>query len=190
MYQCLEICISQPVCKMTFRMWQLTIIFDGFNKIHKLVISSSFAWMETFHMEHLWSLWVPLKLFQPKFYSFKKHYYQQDRAEAYADTLHESTDELFRLLKLLDYSKGHTFISLNDRSAKVLLEATKQKHVKIINHDVTLTYMLPKEDALKFSIQWVIIIWNTITAVLIFINLICLGLRMASNWSHFQRDLI
>lgn len=77
----------------------------------------------------------------------------QDRCNAYADTLSESTEELLRLLLLIDYSKGYFFISLNDRAASAVREATKQKNVEMNIDFTNLLYYLPKEKALEFDVQ-------------------------------------
>ncbi|XP_055298652.1 uncharacterized protein LOC129566591 isoform X3 [Sitodiplosis mosellana] len=75
-----------------------------------------------------------------------------DRRTAYADTLSECTEELLRLLLLIDYSKGYYFTSLNDRTASVR-EAIKQKNLEINTDHTSLLYYLPKEKALEFVVQ-------------------------------------
>lgn len=77
----------------------------------------------------------------------------QDRCNAYTDTLSEYTEELLRLLLLIDYSKGYFFTSLNDRAASAVREAIKRKNVEVYIDDTNLLYHLPKEEALKFDVQ-------------------------------------
>lgn len=49
----------------------------------------------------------------------------------YADTLHESNDELLRLFLLLDYSTEYLFMSFNDRNTSVIRQAIEVKNVKL-----------------------------------------------------------
>lgn len=77
----------------------------------------------------------------------------KDRGLAYADTFADTTDELLRLLLLIDYSKGYFFISLGDRIVPVVREALKQKNVELTMDDWNLKYFLPKEKALQFNVQ-------------------------------------
>lgn len=72
---------------------------------------------------------------------------------AYADALSENTDELLRLLLLIDYSKGYFFISITDHAASAVKEAIKQKNVELYVDESNLLYYLPKEKALEFSAQ-------------------------------------
>lgn len=73
-----------------------------------------------------------------------------------ADTLHESTDELFRLLLLLDYSTEYFFISFSERTAAVVRDAVKMRNVEIQLDYSNLFYRLPKEKALEFDIRCVL----------------------------------
>lgn len=84
----------------------------------------------------------------------------QDRNIAYADTLSECTDELLRLLLLIDYSKGYFFTSLNDRAGSTVREAIKRKKIEIYTDDTNLLYYLPKEKALEFDVEWAIAKFN------------------------------
>lgn len=79
--------------------------------------------------------------------------WNQDLATAYADTFHESTAELLRLLLLVDFSKGYLFTQVSDRVAVVIKQALKHKNLNIIFEDSFLKYFLPKENGLQFNIQ-------------------------------------
>lgn len=74
-----------------------------------------------------------------------------------ADTLNHSNDELFRLLLLLDYSTEYFFFSYSDHVGEVVRKAVKEKNVKIGLDDSILLYYLPKEMALQFEIEYVLI---------------------------------
>lgn len=71
----------------------------------------------------------------------------------YADTLHESNNELLRLLLLLDYSTEYLFTSFNDRITSVIRQAFETKNVKLAIDFSNLHHFLPKEKALQFDIQ-------------------------------------
>lgn len=70
-----------------------------------------------------------------------------------ADTLNESTDELRRLLFLLDYTKEYCFVTFSDHVTSAIKETVKMKDVQIILDYWILHYFLPKEKALRFDIQ-------------------------------------
>lgn len=63
-------------------------------------------------------------------------------------------DRLFRLLQLIDYSKDYAFRSIRAELEPVIKDALKQVNVNVGTTDLLLHY-LPKEEALKFDVQWV-----------------------------------
>lgn len=77
----------------------------------------------------------------------------QDRCSAYADTFNKSSDRLFRLLQLIDYSKGYTFQCIRPELRTVITDALEKVNVTIENVSDFLRYYLPKEEALKLDIQ-------------------------------------
>lgn len=77
----------------------------------------------------------------------------QDRCSAYADTFNENHENLFRLLKLIDYSMGYDFLSVRPDLRPIVREAITSVGVEIVIDEPTLLYYLPKEDALKFKVQ-------------------------------------
>lgn len=78
----------------------------------------------------------------------------QDRFIAYADTLNESYDRLNRLLQLIDYSKGYIFQSIRAEIRPVIRDALAKANAQVIADDTGLLYYLPKEEALKFNVQY------------------------------------
>lgn len=122
----------------------------------------------------------------------------QDRSNAYADTLSESTEELLRLLLLIDYSKGYFFTSLNDRAASAVREAIRRKNVELNSDDTNLLYYLPKETALEFDVQWVvdhmlektIVFWRT--KIMIFHSRPPVGIELkpVTKFSDFQKAFL
>lgn len=55
---------------------------------------------------------------------------------------------------LIDYSKELFFFSYSEHVAEVVRKAVKEKNVEINVDDSVLFYYLPKEEALKFDIQY------------------------------------
>lgn len=76
----------------------------------------------------------------------------QDRCYAYADTFNESYEKLDRLLCLIDYSKGYSFISVRPELRPVIKNALIKANVEDVNDDDVLMYYLPKEDALQLDV--------------------------------------
>lgn len=74
---------------------------------------------------------------------------------AYADTLSEDTDELLRLLLLIDFSEGFFFLGLTDSVIPTVKEVIKQKNVDVYIDDWNLVYHLLKEKAIEFDIKLV-----------------------------------
>lgn len=81
--------------------------------------------------------------------------FNQDRCHAYADTFNASHEKLDRLLRLIDYSKGYTFISVRPELRPVIKNALIKANVEDVFDDEVLMYYLPKEDALQMDVQWV-----------------------------------
>lgn len=77
----------------------------------------------------------------------------QDRCSAYADTLSNSYENLDRLLQLIDFSKGFTFLSIRTDLRQVIRDALQKAKVGIFHDDTTLLYHLPQEMASKFDVQ-------------------------------------
>lgn len=75
----------------------------------------------------------------------------QDRYSAFADTLNESHDNLHCLLRLIDYSKGYTFLNIRSAIQPTVLNALKSLNVEIVADSKNLLYFLPKEHALKLD---------------------------------------
>lgn len=63
----------------------------------------------------------------------------------------------FRLLLLFDYSKGYFFTNLNDHAASTVREALKQKNIECPWDASNIVYSLPKEKALEFDVQYVLL---------------------------------
>lgn len=72
---------------------------------------------------------------------------------AFADTCNESYDRLNRLLQLIDYSKGYTFLSVRSEVRLVIKDALQKANIDLIMDVWNLLYHLPKEEALKFNVQ-------------------------------------
>lgn len=68
-------------------------------------------------------------------------------------TLHKSTDELCRLLSLLDYSNKYLFVSFNEDVNSAIKSTIETKNVEIVRDYPLLHYWLPKEKALKLDLQ-------------------------------------
>lgn len=77
----------------------------------------------------------------------------QERVRVYADTLSSSFDNLHRLLQLIDYSGGYFFLSVRSELRQVIKDALKNANIGICQEYINLLYHLPKEDALKFSVE-------------------------------------
>lgn len=88
-------------------------------------------------------------------YWYRQLIYLKDRytQTAYADTFSENTDELYRLLVLIDYSGGYFFLGLTDNVIPVVKDVIKLRNVDVYIDDWNLVYFLPKENALEFDIQ-------------------------------------
>ena len=99
------------------------------------------------------------------------------------DTLNKSNDELYRLLLLLDYSKEYFFFSYSEHVADAVRKAVKEKEVKIGLDDSILFYFLPKEEALQFDIQYVLISFVFFLRFFVHVesNRIYLGIQMKLN---------
>lgn len=78
---------------------------------------------------------------------------KKELAYAYADTLNESTDNLHRLVQLIDYTKGYMFSSVRDELGPVILDALHKANIESVRKSTTLLYYMPKEDARKFTTQ-------------------------------------
>lgn len=70
-----------------------------------------------------------------------------------ADTLDESTDELKRLVSLLDFSKEYYFIVFSETIASAIRDVTRATKVEITRDYWNIHYLLPKEKALEFDIK-------------------------------------
>lgn len=77
----------------------------------------------------------------------------QDRYHAYADTINESNDNLLRLLKLLDFTKGYKFLSERAVLQSTIREVIAYKNAKITYDNNPMLYRLPKDEALKLDVQ-------------------------------------
>lgn len=68
-------------------------------------------------------------------------------------TLSKSTDELCRLLSLLDYSKEYLFVSFNKDVTSVIRQTIEMNNVDIVRDYPLVHYLLPKEEALKLNVK-------------------------------------
>lgn len=64
------------------------------------------------------------------------------------DTINQSKEKLCRLLKLIDFSDGFTFLNIREEIGDVVV-----KNIEVVCDDKTILYHLPKEDALKFDVK-------------------------------------
>lgn len=85
----------------------------------------------------------------------------------YTDTLNASFDNLQRLVQLLDYSKGYFFVSIRDALGPAVLDALQKAKIEPVVPLVTLLYYLPKEEALKFTTEWV---WSQQMTIVVQMN--------------------
>lgn len=69
------------------------------------------------------------------------------------DTLSDSTENMLRLLKLLDFSKGYKFLSIRSALQSTIIGAIAVKNVEIVYENNPVLHYLPKEEALKFDVQ-------------------------------------
>lgn len=67
----------------------------------------------------------------------------------------ESSDNLHRLLQLLDYALGYFFISIRSEIRQAFKDALETANVKIAHEYVNLLYHLPKEIAITFNEEYV-----------------------------------
>lgn len=72
---------------------------------------------------------------------------------AYADTLNENHGNLFRMLQLLDYSKGYLFLETRTGLRSTIINAIQKMKAEIENIETAQLYYLPKEKALKLDVQ-------------------------------------
>lgn len=70
---------------------------------------------------------------------------------AYADTLSESHDKLKRLVKLMDYSDGPTFLSIRPELQTTIMSGVQEAAADVLSNAATLLYYLPRERALEFD---------------------------------------
>lgn len=56
-----------------------------------------------------------------------------------------------RLLQMIDYSKGFTFLSIRSELHQTFIKALQKMKVEIIRDDTTLLYYLSKEEAMTFE---------------------------------------
>lgn len=77
----------------------------------------------------------------------------KDRCNAYADTFDESYDRLNRLLQLIDYSKGYTFVTVRPELQPTIRAVLQKLNVEIDLDDMAWLYYLPKEEAMKFDVR-------------------------------------
>lgn len=77
----------------------------------------------------------------------------QDRNRAYVDTLNESLENLSRLLRLIDYSKGYRFLGVRPDIRPALKSTLDQINVPIISDNEAILYRLPREEAMQFNVM-------------------------------------
>lgn len=78
---------------------------------------------------------------------------RKDRCTAHADTLNDSYENLSRLLQLIDYSKGYAFLSLRPELRSTIISAIEKTKTRIVYEETILLYSLPREDALKYTVE-------------------------------------
>ncbi|XP_055307319.1 uncharacterized protein LOC129571539 isoform X2 [Sitodiplosis mosellana] len=79
--------------------------------------------------------------------------FQMDRCSIYVDTFNENLDNLLRLLKLIDYSKGYDFLSVRPALRPIVREALSSISVEIVTDEPTLLCYMRKEEALKIKVH-------------------------------------
>lgn len=75
----------------------------------------------------------------------------QDRNRAYTDTLNESSDRLFELLQLIDYSKGFRFLGIRPEIRMILKKSLQQINIEIVSDNKTILCYLSRDEALNFK---------------------------------------
>ncbi|XP_031627117.1 uncharacterized protein LOC116343273 [Contarinia nasturtii] len=117
------------------------------NYIAYMTISNYIRWLEQ-----------NPKLNDVKFYSLNGNFSDgtflvTDGYAASVDTFNESYDRLYRLLKLVDYSKNYFFMSIRTEIKPIFKRALEEVNIEITLDEPALLYYLPKNNALKFNIQ-------------------------------------
>ena len=79
--------------------------------------------------------------------------FNQETNTAYGDTLNKSSDELFRLLLLLDYSTVQVFFSYSEHVTSVMRKALNKRNIEIGRDYSILFYSMSKEEALQLDTQ-------------------------------------